>query len=241
MACDGDATPNAKLRPASSIVTSQYARSCSTACSARICPLPETRSPLTVSWPARSCARRESPTERPRPSPSGVGQETDDLEILGNIREFLETDDGQEFVMLNLNVYREAPEYPESVDITEAIETAAEAEDEYQRRVAPLLFARAAHPIVGVEPVFLLGGIGHFERQNWNFASMVRYRSRRDFIQMILSPAFSQDVNLKWAALARSTSMISVPVISLAMIRVIPLLILIIIGLVLDRITVRSS
>ena len=173
--------------------------------------------------------------------PSGVGQETDDLEILGNIREFLETDDGQEFVMLNLNVYREAPEYPESVDITEAIETAAEAEDEYQRRVAPLLFARAAHPIVGVEPVFLLGGIGHFERQNWNFASMVRYRSRRDFIQMILSPAFSQDVNLKWAALARSTSMISVPVISLAMIRVIPLLILIIIGLVLDRITVRSS
>ena len=173
--------------------------------------------------------------------PSGIDQGADEFEILGNIREFLETDDGQEFVMLNLNVYRETAAYPEGVDIAQVIESAAEAEDEYQRRVAPLLFARAAHPIVGVEPVFLLGGIGHFERQNWNFASIVRYRSRKDFIEMILSPEFSRDVNLKWAALARSTSMISVPVISFAIIRVIPLLVLIILGLVLDRITARPS
>ena len=69
---------------------------------------------------------------------------------------------------------------------------------------------------------------------------MVRYRSRRDFVNVILTPEFSQDVDHKWAALSRSTSMITVPVISFATIRLVPLLIGIVIGLVLDRIGARS-
>ena len=52
---------------------------------------------------------------------------------------------------------------------------------------------------------------------------------------------FSQDVDHKWAALSRSTAMATVPVISSATIRLVPLLIGIVIGLVLDRIGNRSS
>lgn len=79
------------------------------------------------------------------------------------------------------------------------------AEQEYQRRVAPLLLSRSGHPLVMVEPAIFLGGVDH-----------------------------------KWAALSRSTSMASVPVISFATVRLVPLLILLLIGLLLDRVGARS-
>ena len=168
------------------------------------------------------------------------GPDRSDFDVRANVRRFMETDDGQEFVMLNLNVYRDAPRYAEDVDGSEGIASAAEAEDEYQRRVLPLLLSRACHPLVAVEPAHFIGGIGDFERQDWSFASMARYRSRRDFVDFILTPEFSQDVDHKWAALSRSTSMATVPVVSFATIRFVPLLVLIVIGLVLDRIGARS-
>ncbi len=170
----------------------------------------------------------------------GSGPDRGDFDVLANMRQFMETDDGQEFVMLNLNVYRDAAEYRDDVDGSETIASAAEAEDEYQRRMAPLLLSRACHPLVMVEPALFLGGTGDFERQDWNLASMVRYRSRRDFVEFILTPEFSQDVDHKWAALSRSTAMATVPAISFATIRLVPLLIGIVIGLVLDRIGARS-
>jgi hypothetical protein len=170
----------------------------------------------------------------------GRGPNRGEVDFSANLRRLLETDDGQEFVMLNLNVYRDAPEYSDDIEGSEAIASAAEAEDEYQRRVAPLLLSRACHPLVGVEPALLLGGTGDFERQEWSFASMVRYRSRRDFVEFILTPEFSQDVDHKWAALSRSTSMVTVPVVSFATVRLVPLLILVVIGLLLDRIGARS-
>jgi hypothetical protein len=106
----------------------------------------------------------------------GCGPERGDFDVTANMRQFLETDDGQESVMLNLDVY---------------------------------------------------------------LASMVRYRSRRDFAEFILTPEFSQDVDHKWAALSRSTAMATVPVGSFATIGLVPLLILTVVGLLLDRIGAR--
>lgn len=170
----------------------------------------------------------------------GRGAPPDDGRAAPNLSEFIETDDGREFVMLNLNVYRDAPSYADDVEGHEAIESAAAAEDEYQRRIAPLLFKRACHPIAAVEPAVLLGGIGDFERQDWSYASMVRYRSRRDFLEFILEPAFARDVNHKWAALGRSTAMATVPATNWASFRLVPLLILVVLGLLLDRIGARK-
>ena len=69
---------------------------------------------------------------------------------------------------------------------------------------------------------------------------MVRYRSRRDFVEFILTPEFSQDVDHKWAALSRSTGMATVPVASFATIRLVPMLVLIIVGLLLNRVGARA-
>ena len=70
---------------------------------------------------------------------------------------------------------------------------------------------------------------------------MVRYRSRRNFLDFILTPEFSKNVDHKWAALSGSTSMVAVLAISFATVRLIPLRIPIVIGLLLDRIGNRSS
>ena len=149
-------------------------------------------------------------------------------DVSATLRRFMETDDGQEFVMVNLNVYREAPRY---ADGREAIGSAEDAEVEYQRRIAPHLFVRACHPLMMVEPAVSIGGIGDFERQDWSRVTMVRYRSRRDFVEFILNPIFSQDVDHKWAALSRSHAMAATPRISFATVRLVPLLILVVIGL----------
>jgi hypothetical protein len=167
--------------------------------------------------------------------------DSSNVDIAANLSRFIAEDDGKQFVMLNLNVYRDAPAYSGEVDGSDGIESAAAAQDEYQRRIVPLLFKRAIHPLAAVEPAQLLGGTGDFERQDWSYVSMVRYRSRRDFLEFILEPAFARDVNHKWAALGRSTAMITVPETNFTTVRLVPALILIVLGLVLDRLGAHSA
>ena len=164
-------------------------------------------------------------------------QERGDGDALAKLREFMENDDGQEFVMINLNVYREAPLY---ADGREASGSAQEAEMEYGRRIAPHLFVRAIHPLLMVDPAFSFGGIGDFERQDWSRVTLVRYRSRRDFLDFILKTSWMQDADHKWAALGRSHALAATPRVSFATVRLAPLLFLIVIGLLLDRIGARS-
>ena len=164
-------------------------------------------------------------------------RESGDGDPLAKLREFMETDDGQEFVMVNLNVYREAPRYS---DDRETSGSAEEAELEYWRKVVPHLFVRATHPLVMVEPAVSLGGIGKFERQDWSRVNLARYRSRRDFVDFILKTSWGEDSDHKWAALGRSHTLAATPRVSFATVRLVPLLVLIVIGLLLDRIGARS-
>jgi hypothetical protein len=69
---------------------------------------------------------------------------------------------------------------------------------------------------------------------------MVRYWSRRDFLEIVLLTDFAEDVDHKWAALAESHSFPSVPTISFATVRLVPFLFLLSLGLFLDRISRRG-
>ena len=152
------------------------------------------------------------------------------------MREFMETDDGREFVMINLNVYRDVPRYQ---DGRKTSGSAEEVEQEYARRILPNLLVRATHPLLMLEPAVSLGGTGEFERQDWSRVNLVRYRSRRDFLDFILKTSWAEDSDHKWAALGRSHSLAATPRASFATVRLVPLLILVVIGLVLDRIASR--
>ena len=169
-------------------------------------------------------------------NPGGSSPEGDDSEVSADLRRFIETDDGQEFVMVNLNVYRDEPHY---TDDRKAAGSAEEVAQQYTSKIAPRLFARACHPLLMVEPAVHIGGIGDFERQDWSRVTLVRYRSRRDFVEFVLEQDYAQDIDHKWAALSRSHAMAATPRISFATVRLVPLLILVVIGLLLDRIGAR--
>ncbi|HIF97968.1 MAG TPA: hypothetical protein EYQ54_13235 [Myxococcales bacterium] len=113
-------------------------------------------------------------------------------------------------------------------------------EQEYPSKIAPRLFVRACHPLLMVEPAVHIGGIGDFERQDWSRVTLVRYRSRRDFVEFVLEQEYAQNVDHKWAAFSRSHTMPATPRISFATVWLVPLPILAVIGLLLDRIGARS-
>jgi len=148
------------------------------------------------------------------------------------IREFASSDDGVEFVMVNLNQYREGPEYADGRAVSGS---SKEIETRYISKIVPRLFARACHPLLGVDPIVHMG-LGEAVRHPWDRATMVRYRSRRDFLEFMLSPEFDVDVDHKVAALERTHVFPSTPVISFATVRTVPLLLLVIVGLLLDRV-----
>ena len=78
------------------------------------------------------------------------------------------------------------------------------------------------------------------ERQEWTRVNLVRYRSRRDFLDFILKTSWAEDSDHKWAALARSHSLAATPRASFATMRLLPFLILVVIGLLMDRFANRS-
>lgn len=112
---------------------------------------------------------------------------------------FLREDDGRPFVMINLMEVRDVAVYPE--DTAYEITTGADAEAAYGQAVLPLLLARGSYPVVGAERYHtIINSLGESAAQFDSFA-MVRYRSRRDLIEMLSSDEFQEAGVHKWASL----------------------------------------
>ncbi len=159
------------------------------------------------------------------------------VEIMGPeaetmVRDFAASDDGKAFINVNLNKYRDKPEYLDGrhVDVS-----SAQVEQLYIRDVAPRLFARAGHPLIVVEPFGVLGGHGDFEAIAWDKVTFIRYRSRRDLLEFVLETDWKSDAEHKYAALLANQSMPAAPTMSLVGVRLVPFLLLVCIGLLLDR------
>lgn len=112
---------------------------------------------------------------------------------------FLREDDGRPFVMINLMEVRDTAEYPEgfAADPT----TGEEAEAAYGQSVFPLLLQRGGYPVARADRhQTIINSLGGTAAQFDSFA-MVRYRSRRDLIDMLSSDAFQEAGVHKWASL----------------------------------------
>ncbi len=146
-------------------------------------------------------------------------------------REFASSDDGREFVMVNLNMYREQAKYEDGREVDQS---PREVEQRYLVDVVPKLLKRACHPVVVVDPILTIAGEGNSERPDWDRVALARYRSRRDFMEIFLETRVG--IEHKWAALGRTQTMPSVPQIWGVGIRVVPFLLLLCVGLLLDRV-----
>ena len=97
------------------------------------------------------------------------------------LRQFVEDDDGQEFFMLNLNRYEYAA--------GESREGVPAAYRDYSAAVIGMVISNAGHPVYsGRFPDYRL--VGETADAGWHEVILVRYRSRRDFIDMVTSDEY---------------------------------------------------
>ena len=108
------------------------------------------------------------------------------------LRHFFETDDGKDFVMVNL------------LELKEPHAESSEKLDQYQKIFLGNLLKRAGHPIF-----IARAASGNIEdlgcrNDNWSAAGMVRYRSRRDLLEVLPDTIGSEHHNLKLESLERT-------------------------------------
>lgn len=129
------------------------------------------------------------------------------------LRAFLEADDGREFVMLNLVRLRSEPApHPRTGEPTPAPKLLRE----YLGMFLPALVGRAGHPLLQARKVG-----GYVDAWNvepdpeWSFMGYMRYRSRRDMMELIVAPSFLAGHPFKVAALRNTFSFPTQPAMSL--------------------------
>jgi hypothetical protein len=126
-------------------------------------------------------------------------------ERLAPVQAFLEADDGREFFMINLV---RLPEGPVNEPGTGIPKPAREVLAGYSRFFFPALMRRAGHPL------FLCRGAGRYVEHwgagpdpGWSLGIVVRYRSRRDMIELATDPRFVSAHAYKLAAIANTLAL----------------------------------
>ena len=129
------------------------------------------------------------------------GSQHTDAEVF---RRFLEEDDGNEFVMLNLVKLHEGgiahPVSGEKVSASNLI-------GEYFGPFSLALFKRGGHPVFQARTVG--GNIDSWNADDnvgFGTAAMMRYKSRRDLVELVLDAAFADAHIFKLAAIERTIS-----------------------------------
>lgn len=125
-----------------------------------------------------------------------------DAERLATARAFLEADDGGEFFMLNL--VRLQPD-PVPTPGSGELRPAERVLKQYTGHFMPALFRRAGHPtFIGPAAGGYLEHWGVEKNPGWTFSGVIRYRSRRDMMELATDPAFGPAHAYKIAAMANT-------------------------------------
>jgi hypothetical protein len=118
--------------------------------------------------------------------------------FIARVREWAASDDGRPVLLLNLMRYREGlGALPPSIDFEGS---PREANDLYERRVAPLALKRGEYPLLGgtVQAASLTPLDPATDR--WDRVVVMRAPSRRAFIEFMADPAYGPLVPYKVAA-----------------------------------------
>jgi hypothetical protein len=121
---------------------------------------------------------------------------------IAEIRSFLEGDTGDDFVMVNVIEMRDVPSQVEGV---EPGETSQQVLDKYMEYMLPALLRRACHPVLfGQAAATSLDVWGIEGAERWTTAGMMRYRSRRDMLEIASNPQFGGRHEFKLAAMHKT-------------------------------------
>jgi len=118
------------------------------------------------------------------------------------IRAFLESDTGDDFVMVNVI---EMNADPGDVPGMPSGSTADEILAGYMNYMWPALLSRASHPVLfGTAAAPALEQFGIDGARRWSQAGMMRYRSRRDLMEIAMNDEFADAHLYKVAAMSKT-------------------------------------
>jgi hypothetical protein len=121
---------------------------------------------------------------------------------VAEMRQFMEGDTGRQFIMVNVI---DMARVPRAVDATSPNDDAQALLDRYMQYMWPALLRRACHPVFVGDAVFdALDIVGIDGARHWSQAALMRYRSRRDVLEIATNPAFGGRHEFKMAALEKT-------------------------------------
>jgi hypothetical protein len=117
---------------------------------------------------------------------------------LEQMRQFMEEDTGDDFVMINIGDLYATPLLIEGVEPGQSTE---EVMTKYLAYVFPALLPRASHPVlVGMASSRAFELINAEGLEKWGNGLAMRYRSRRDFMEFLTDPRMAPAHKFKVAA-----------------------------------------
>lgn len=123
-----------------------------------------------------------------------TGRSPDEVRRLSR---FMAEDDGGQFLMVNL-LDMATKDSPQGLSPQESL-------DRYMEHMYPELFKRACHPLLAGPVVFRAMDLEGIEgAEQWSSVGVMRYRSRRDLLEIALNPIFDDKHGFKVAALQKT-------------------------------------
>ena len=123
-------------------------------------------------------------------------------EQVGVLRQFMEEDTGNQFLMVNLVDLNDTPG---TIPGAAPVPTSAAAIEHYMAYMYPALLSRASHPTVAGPAVFgAMDLVGIEGAEHWEQAALMRYRSRRDLMEIATNPEMRVRHPYKVAAMEKT-------------------------------------
>lgn len=125
-----------------------------------------------------------------------------DPATIARLEQFLRNDSGRQFLMVNV---LDLNDNPPDVEGAQPGESASELMARYMQHMFPQLLKRACHPVImgsAVHNAIDLVGIEGAEQ--WTAGALVRYRSRRAFMEIVSNPDTMARHEFKMAALHKT-------------------------------------
>ncbi|MGB1140292.1 MAG: hypothetical protein ACPG1A_05290 [Halioglobus sp.] len=123
-------------------------------------------------------------------------------DLIAFIERFAREDSGRHFLMVNNIDYKSEPG---DVPGAEPGESAEQIMGRYMEHMIPALLSRASHPVMMGTVVYpSVDVVGIEGAEDWDSGALFRYRSRRDFLDIVTNPAFRGKHHFKTAALQKT-------------------------------------
>ena len=155
------------------------------------------------------------------------------------LRRFMEEDSGRQFIMVN-NI--EMDPDPGDVPGANSGESADELLSRYMEHMWPNLLKRASHPIFGGNAIWQsMDLVGIEGAETWDQMALMRYKSRRAFMEIITHPNMMDRHDFKVAAMQKTIAYPVEPFAYFSDLRIILGMLMVIIGLSIQLILISKK